>query len=92
MASAGLPGFFKTNQPAANPINFAPHVLQPKYVLNGRFDENFPIKSVVEPLMKLLPEPKTLEIYEGPHAPPIEVLVPALNRFFDKTLGPVRPQ
>jgi serine/threonine protein kinase/formylglycine-generating enzyme required for sulfatase activity len=90
LLSAGLPGFFKVNQPAANPINFAPHVLQPKHVLNGRYDENFPVKSVVEPMIKLFPDPKELELYDGPHAPPMEVLVPAINNFFDKTLGPVR--
>lgn len=90
LAQAGLAGFYKTNRPAANPINFAPHVLQPKHVLNGRFDENFPVKSIVEPTMKLFPEPKELELYDGPHAAPMEVLVPALNRFFDRTLGPVR--
>jgi formylglycine-generating enzyme required for sulfatase activity/tRNA A-37 threonylcarbamoyl transferase component Bud32 len=92
LAAAGLTGYYKTNQPAANPINFAPHLLQPKHVLNGRFDENFPIKSAVEPMMKLLPEPKELELYDGPHAAPMEVLVPALNKFFDKTLGPVGRQ
>ena len=92
LLSAGLPSFFKTNQPAANPINFAPHIRQPKYVLNGRFDENFPVKSTVEPMLNLFPEPKELQLYDGPHAPPMEVLVPALNKFFDRTLGPVRRQ
>jgi hypothetical protein len=92
LASAGLMSAYKTNQPAANPINFAPHVLQPKYVLNGRFDENFPVQSVVEPMMKLFSAPKQLALYDGPHAPPMEVLVPAMNRFFDQTLGHVRPE
>jgi formylglycine-generating enzyme required for sulfatase activity len=92
LVSAGLLSSFKTNRPAANPINFAPHVMQPKYVLNGRFDENFPVKSIVEPMMKLFPEPKDLELYDGPHSPPMEVFVPAMNKFFDKTLGPVRRQ
>jgi formylglycine-generating enzyme required for sulfatase activity len=90
LSSAGLPAYFKTNQPAANPINFAPHIHQPKHVLNGRFDENFTLKSAVEPMMKLFPEPKELELYDGPHSPPMEVLVPAQIKFFDKTLGPVR--
>jgi hypothetical protein len=47
---------------------------------------------VVEPMMKLFPEPKELELYDGPHGAPMEVFVPAVNRFFDKTLGPVRQQ
>ena len=92
LLSAGLPGFYKTNQPDANPINFAPHIRPPKHVLNGRFDEYFPVRTQVEPMMKLFSEPKELELFEGPHAPPIEVLAPALNRFFDRTLGPVQRQ
>jgi len=28
----------------------------------------------------------------GPHAPPIEALVSAMNRFFDRTLAPVRAE
>jgi hypothetical protein len=90
--SAGLPSYFMTNRPDANPINFAPHIRQPKYVLNGRFDETFSVKSALEPMMKLFSEPKELELYDGPHAAPVEVLVPAMNRFFDRTLGPVRRQ
>ena len=92
LAAAGLPNYFSTNRPDANPINFASHIRQPKYVLNGRFDENFPGKTAVEPMLKLFPEPKELELYDGPHTPSIEVLVPAMNKFFDKTLGPVRRQ
>jgi serine/threonine protein kinase/formylglycine-generating enzyme required for sulfatase activity len=92
LAAAGLPSYFSTNRPDANPINFAPHIRQPKYVLNGRFDENFAGKTALEPMLKLFPEPKEVELYDGPHTPPIEVLVPAMNKFFDKTLGPVRPQ
>ncbi|HEX6126605.1 MAG TPA: bifunctional serine/threonine-protein kinase/formylglycine-generating enzyme family protein [Pyrinomonadaceae bacterium] len=92
LTAGGLPAYFMTNQPAANPINFAPHVKPPKHILNGRFDENYPGKTALEPMLKLFSEPKEVEIYEGPHAPPIEVLVPAMNKFFDKTLGPVRRQ
>jgi serine/threonine protein kinase/formylglycine-generating enzyme required for sulfatase activity len=92
LTASGLPSYYMTNQPDANPINFAPHIRQPKYVLNGRFDEDFPGKTVLEPMLKLFPEPKELELYDGPHAPPIEVLVPAMNKFFDKTLGPVPRQ
>jgi serine/threonine protein kinase/formylglycine-generating enzyme required for sulfatase activity len=92
LTAGGLPSYFTTNQPDANPINFAPHIRQPKYVLNGRFDENFLGKTAVEPMLKLFSEPKELESYDGPHAPPMEKLVPAMNRFFDRTLGAVRRQ
>jgi hypothetical protein len=90
LIAGGLRSDNTNNQPSANPINFAPHIRAPKYVLNGRFDEAFPIKSGVEPMMKLFTAPKQLELFDGPHAPPMEILVPAMNKFFDQTLGPVR--
>lgn len=39
--------------------------------------------------MKLLLHVRRTDVtsYGGPHAPPIEALVPAMNRFFDRTLG-----
>ena len=92
LSASGLPSFYMTNRPDANPINFAPHIRQPKYILNGRFDENFTVRSVLGPTLKLFSEPKEVELYDGPHSPPVEILVPAMNRFFDRTLGPVRPQ
>lgn len=92
LSASGLPSYFMTNKPDANPINFASHIRQPKFVLNGRFDENYPGKTVLEPMLKLFPEPKELELYEGPHAPRPEVLIPAINKYFDRTLGPVRRQ
>ncbi len=44
--------------------------------------------------MKLLLHVRRTDVtsYGGPHAPPIEALVPAMNRFFDRTLGPVRAE
>jgi hypothetical protein len=48
-------------------------------VLNGRFDEDFPVKPVLEPMFKLFSEPKELELYDGPHSPPMEVLVPSMS-------------
>jgi serine/threonine protein kinase/formylglycine-generating enzyme required for sulfatase activity len=92
LLSFGVIEAFMEFKPDVNPINFAPYIRQPKYILKGRFDENLPIKSTVEPVLKLFSEPKELEIYEGPHAPPMEALVPAVNRFLDRTLGPVRRQ
>ncbi|MEO8216157.1 MAG: protein kinase [Acidobacteriota bacterium] len=75
--------------PAANRINFAPHISGPTLMLQGRYDESAPLKSQAEPLFKLLREPKRLEIYEGSHAPTAAVLIPALTKWFDETMGPV---
>jgi formylglycine-generating enzyme required for sulfatase activity len=92
LIAGGLKSDNMDSHPGANPINFAPHIRAPKYVLNGRFDEAFPVKSGIESMMKLFSGPKQLELFDGPHAPPMEVLVPAMNKFFDQTLGAVRRQ
>ena len=75
----------------ANPVNFAPHIKPPKLMLNGRWDEDFAFKTEAEPLFKLLAEPKRLELFDGGHIPPVELAAPILNRWFDATLGPVKP-
>ena len=76
--------------PEANPIYFAPHIRAPKGMISGRYDEVWPFKSASEPLYKLLPEPKQLEVFDGGHSVPLEVSVPILTAWLDKTLGPVR--
>ncbi len=73
----------------ANPVNFAPHVRPPKLMLNGRWDEDFAFRTEAEPLFKLLAEPKSLQLFDGGHIPPAEVLVPAVNAWLDRTMGPV---
>jgi eukaryotic-like serine/threonine-protein kinase len=76
-------------QPAANRINFAPRITVSKLMLQGRYDEAAPLVTQTEPLFALLREPKRLEVYEGGHVPPIELLTKTANAFFDQTLGPV---
>lgn len=76
----------------ASPLNFAPHIRAPKLVLSGRYDEAAPFKTDVEPLFKLLTEPKRQVLYEGSHTPPSEVAVPIINGWLDENLGPTRPE
>ncbi|HEX2488998.1 MAG TPA: hypothetical protein VHR27_06330 [Blastocatellia bacterium] len=76
--------------PEANPINFVPHIRGPKLMIHGRYDEIILLKIGAEPLYKLLREPKRLVIFEGGHAPPIEVLAPTINGWLDEKLGPVK--
>ncbi len=71
----------------ANPVNFAPHIRAPKLMLNGRWDEDFAFKTEAEPLFKLLSEPKRLQLFDGGHLPPAEILVPAVNGWLDQTMG-----
>ncbi len=74
----------------ANAINFAPR-LPPTLLLHGKNDEVLPYYTELFPLWNLLPEPKKLVAVEGAgHVPPLEVRVPAIKQWLDKTLGPVR--
>jgi hypothetical protein len=47
------------------------------------------LKSEAEPLFRLMREPKGLQVFDGPHAPPNDVYIPAVKNWFDETLGPV---
>ena len=76
--------------PEASPINFAPHIRAPKLMLQGKFDEDTPLKTQSEPLFKLLRGPKQMVLYDGSHVPPSEIVVPVATKFFDENLGPVR--
>jgi serine/threonine protein kinase/formylglycine-generating enzyme required for sulfatase activity len=75
--------------PEANLLNFAPHVRQPKLIINGRYDEAFPLKTSAKPLYDLLREPKRLNIYEAGHVPTLEFFGPTVNNWFDESLGKV---
>jgi formylglycine-generating enzyme required for sulfatase activity len=79
-----------TDAAAVNRINFAPRIAAPKLMLQGRYDEDTALKSVAEPLFRLLSEPKRLQVYEGSHSPAAEVFVPAVQKWLDETLGRVK--
>jgi serine/threonine protein kinase/formylglycine-generating enzyme required for sulfatase activity len=74
----------------ANPINFAPHIRGPKLMVNGRYDEDTPLKTQAEPLFKLLRDPKRSIVYDGGHIPDWTLLVTTVNGWLDETLGPVK--
>ena len=77
--------------PEAANFNFAPYIRPPKLLLNGRDDEEHPWFTRALPLWTLLREPKQLVLVPGGgHIPPLEARVPAINRFLDQVLGPVR--
>jgi dienelactone hydrolase len=90
LVAAGLPKQCDSYIAEANPANFAPHIRAPKLMLSGRYDEAYPFKTEIEPLYKLLVEPKKMVAYDSSHCPPLETAVPAVNSWLDETLGPVR--
>ena len=77
--------------PEASTINFAPYIKPPKLLVNGLADEEDPWLTRALPLWNLLREPKQRVLVPGAgHMTPPEQRVPAINRFLDQTLGPVR--
>jgi hypothetical protein len=74
---------------AVNPVHFLPLIQVPSLLVHGRYDEGAPLKSAAEPLYNLLTKSKEMFLYDGGHRPDPEDLVPAVNSWLDKTLGPV---
>jgi dienelactone hydrolase len=92
LVACGLPKECKQWIAEANPANFASHILAPKLVMNGRYDEAYPFKTEIEPLYRLLGEPKRSIIYDAGHTPPIEVAVPVVNDWLNERFGPAMPK
>ena len=86
---AGLPGTYRAINAAANPINFAPHIRAPKLIVQGRYDEDTPLRTAAEPLFKLFAEPKQMTLFDGGHVPSIEVTMSATRGWLDANLGRV---
>ncbi len=57
--------------------------------MQGRYDEDTPLKTAAEPFIKLLPEPKRLVMYEGGHVPTVELMMKIVSPWLDDTLGRV---
>jgi hypothetical protein len=75
--------------PEMNPYHFAPHIRAPKLMLNGLYDDNALERPSVEPLFRLLKDPKKRARFDGGHMPSPEIAVPLVNAWLDETLGPV---
>ncbi|HSF18640.1 MAG TPA: protein kinase [Vicinamibacteria bacterium] len=80
--------------PEADMLNFAPRVRTPVLMMNGRYDEIFPLDSSQLPLFHLLGTPakdKKHVIFDGGHegGPPAEDIRESLD-WLDKYLGSVR--
>ena len=91
-AATGIRKSFTQWIAEANIVNFAPHIRGPILILQGRYDENLAWKAEAEPLYKLLREPKRLILFDGGHAPPLELFATTIDRWLDETLGPVKKE
>jgi eukaryotic-like serine/threonine-protein kinase len=92
LAAAGIRKYWTQWVAEANPVNFASHIRGPILMLQGRYDENFAWKTQAEPLYKLLNEPKRLILYDGGHAPPLELFATTIHQWLDETLGPIKKE
>jgi hypothetical protein len=78
--------------PEVSQINFAPRMMVPTLMLNGRYNTFFPIESNVEPMFQLLGTPqedKRLFTSESGQFIPQKDLTSETVAWLDKYLGPV---
>lgn len=88
---AGIDERLHPTVPEALNVNFIPYIDLPTLMLNGRQDEEHPWLTRGLPFWELLREPKELILADNEgHVPSLEVRVPAINEFLDRTLGVVR--
>ncbi len=84
---------FQKTLPEADAINFAPRVKQPALMINGRYDNFFPVESLQEPMFRLLgtsPKDKRHVVFDSGHVPPNELLMKEMLEWLDHYLGPVK--
>jgi formylglycine-generating enzyme required for sulfatase activity len=86
---AGFPVVYRAIHATSNPINFASYIRAPKLVLQGRYDEDTPLRTQTAPFFKLLIEPKRLTLYDGGHVPSVEVTMAEISPWLDDQLGRV---
>ncbi|MBN2590295.1 MAG: protein kinase [Sedimentisphaerales bacterium] len=83
--------YFERSRPEADQINFAPHVKCPVLMLNGEYDNSFPVNTSQNPMFNLLGTPdkdKKHVLIKGGHLPKERISHETLN-WLDQYLGPV---
>jgi len=83
---------FQRALPEADPFNFAPHVTIPVLMLNGLYDQYFPLETSQNPLFRLLGTPASRKrhvVYEAGHMVPRTLTITETLDWFDRYLGKV---
>jgi dienelactone hydrolase len=96
-AAVLLVGGFKFQRPLpeVDALNFASRVRVPVLMINGRYDNIFPVDSSQLPLLRLLGSPekdKKHLLYDSGHVPPLKDFIRESLDWLDKYLGPVKKQ
>ncbi len=84
---------FEQALPEADPINFITRLKTPVLLLDGRYDNFFPVETSQLPFIRLLGAPTTDKrhvIYEAGHIPPQKEVIRESLAWLDKYLGPVK--
>jgi cephalosporin-C deacetylase-like acetyl esterase/predicted Ser/Thr protein kinase len=84
---------FQRALPEVDPVNYASRVKIPVLMLNGRYDNFFPLETSQIPLFKLLgtvPQHKRHVVYETGHFVPRAQLIKEVLDWLDRYLGPVQ--
>ena len=79
--------------PEVDPLNFAPHVKVPVLMVNGRYDNAFPMETSQNPMFRLLgtpPRDKRHVVFEAGHIPPDDLTRKDILDWLDRDQGPVR--
>ena len=91
LAMSGL--YFQRALPEADQINFAPRVIAPVLMLNGRYDFFFPVETSQKHLFQLLgtdKEHKRHVIYDTGHNLPRAEFIKETLAWLDRHLEPVK--
>jgi pimeloyl-ACP methyl ester carboxylesterase len=83
---------FRRAQPEVDDFNYMPRVRAPVLMLNGRYDNTFPLETAARPMFELLGTPadrKRFVVVEGVHYVPRHELIRETLNWFDRFLGTV---
>jgi dienelactone hydrolase len=87
-------GFFREPAlPECDQRTFAPRVVIPVLMLNGRYDFHFPVETSQLPMFRLLGSPeeeKRHQVFESGHQVPRKNLIKETLDWLDRYLGPVQ--
>jgi eukaryotic-like serine/threonine-protein kinase len=79
--------------PEVDEINYAPRVTVPTLMVNGRYDNIFPLETSQNPMFRLLGTPqkeKRHAVLDGGHIPPHDQMIKEILDWLDRYQGPVR--
>lgn len=84
---------FAKKMPEIDELNFAPRVKVPTLLVDGRYDEVFPLQTSQNVMFRFLGTPekdKRHAVLEGGHIPPYDQMVKEILDWLDKYQGPVK--